>query len=732
MASSKSVKAGSAYVEFGAKFGNLDKGIKKIAGKLDRLSNQAKNLSASFAKFGTVAGAGFGVALKQGAGFFDKIAELGASSNSTEKDLKKLTDTAKSVGEKSSFTLTETADAMVSLGRAGLTAKQNIAGVGTVLDVARVGGLGLGETADILAGIGNTFGINLSDLAQFENISDIIVTGSLNSSATIADLAESFKILGTSSVGVGLDLKETTRLISLLGKANVRGSVAGVQLGNVFKDIAGGKAGPALKKLGIETEGANGKIRDIVKIAKDLKTALEAKGFKGTGLFGEVAKIFDVRATRAILTLGNTTDENIAKVDKALDNGGKSAKRFSLILDDTLGGSFRKLVSALDRTAVAITEAVEKPARNLLSAFTKISSAITRLIDGQSTLLLKVFAVTASIVALSGALFTLGLTAQVSSFVMGGLAKVVGVVTTSIKFLFVNMIPIVGAFTAIAIAGATTAVILSRVFKADTFGIADFIADIKIAGTSLGTWFEIGGLEVLKVFNNISLEWEGFFQTIVERLSLIPSMFITAFSKAFSFVVGGLTGVAEHINKVLGKVGVNIGDGFIKGAKAYSKELENNSINESNAFANSVNKAEKARTARNEKLANDQKRFEEQATKLQADALSVDRKRVDSLDAVTEGADAVINKVKDLFKTPKVELPELQKTLGGELVKGAKIKSASEEGEDIVKPKEILGSFAGASVTGVGEKKAEKQRNQMVKGIWGLNREFQDGINLKA
>jgi TP901 family phage tail tape measure protein len=107
-----------------------------------------------------------------------------------------------------------------------------------VLSEATGGKLSVEDAAAAAAGAMNQFNIPLTDSARAINV---LAAGSLEGSADILSLSESFKNVGAVADGAGLSLEQTTALLEVLGEKSIFGSEAGTKLrGSILRLQAAG------------------------------------------------------------------------------------------------------------------------------------------------------------------------------------------------------------------------------------------------------------------------------------------------------------------------------------------------------------------------------------------------------------------------------------------------------------------------------------------------------------
>ena len=150
-------------------------------------------------------------------------------------------------------------------------------------------------------------------------------------------------VLGQSVEGVGA-------AVGVLGNAGIQGSMAGTQLRMMFAKLLKptDEAKKAIEENRINIEDLNPAMHSLQEIVHTLADAnLSA---------ADTMRIFDVRATNAVLTL----TKNVKKFDELEEANQKAAgtaKAFADLLNTTLIGSFKSLVSAIQEAMLQVGDA---------------------------------------------------------------------------------------------------------------------------------------------------------------------------------------------------------------------------------------------------------------------------------------------------------------------------------------------------------------------------------------
>jgi TP901 family phage tail tape measure protein len=332
--------------------------LKKTEKNFKAMDSQVKQMSRSFASLATHIGKlaviygafeGLNTTVRTFAEFESSMTRLGVISGATAGELAKLNDKAMQLGESTIYSASQVADGMNAMAMAGLNTEQTLTGIGSVLDLASIGMIGLEDATLIAVRTMGSFGLEAKDIAH---ITDIMATGATDSAQTISELGNAYEKVGSVAKAFGISLEETTASLELMADAGRKGSEAGTQLKIVMSRLAGNKeAKKYIDQLGISMYDTNGKLlpfkQQLVLLKRELdKLPDSARNIKLSEIFGEEGK-----ATALVLL--NNLDKFDNKL-KNLKNSFGSASEKAKALQDDLKGSFKELKSALEGLAIKI------------------------------------------------------------------------------------------------------------------------------------------------------------------------------------------------------------------------------------------------------------------------------------------------------------------------------------------------------------------------------------------
>ena len=430
MSLSSNIRAGRAYVEVTAETSKLQRNLTSAQAQLQNFGRTCTNVGKDLLMLSGAMAAPLVMAARSFAGFDDSMRLVQAVTQATDADFKALTKTAQRLGRDTSYTAQQAADAMVSLGRMGFSPTEIQASIDAVLNLARSTGTELAEAGDIAANSMRIFGIEAS---QMSDVADVLTVTANSSAQTLIDLFEALKMGGPQAAAAGESIRETSAAIAVLANMGIKGSLAGTALRKSFSQFAKVKVQDQLRSVGVETVDANGNLRKMAEIMRDIAKAMSTMPTAEKLAFAE--DIFDIRGSLAGLTLTANTDELDAMLAKLQDVEGVAADTAKK-MDAGLSGAFRLLLSAVEGAMNAIADAMNSTLQPLIVKVTAVINAFTQWIEANRGLV-TAFAVTvAGAAGLAVVLIGIGVAAK-------GAAAGIAVVQTAIKgFTFLQGVAI--------------------------------------------------------------------------------------------------------------------------------------------------------------------------------------------------------------------------------------------------------------------------------------------------
>jgi TP901 family phage tail tape measure protein len=213
-------------------------------------------------------------------------------------------------------------DAMLELGKAGLSVADIIGATKPVLQTAKAGNLDFAASATIISNAMLAFGIHGKDAAV---VSDLFAAAANASSADISDLGLALSQTSAQAASFKVPLNDTVTALAGLANAGVRGSDAGTSLKVFLQSLVptSKAAADEFETLGIHVFDAAGKFTGLQDTIGQFATATskltdEQKQQALQTIFGSDAS----RAANILVAQGVTGFENLSK---AVNKQGQAA-----------------------------------------------------------------------------------------------------------------------------------------------------------------------------------------------------------------------------------------------------------------------------------------------------------------------------------------------------------------------------------------------------------------------
>ena len=433
MSATANIRAGRAYVEVTAETSKLKKSLDAAQSRLKDFGRACQGLGRDMMALGGALSLPFALAEKSFAGFDDRMRLVQAVTSSTGEEFDALVKTAQRLGRETSFTAQEVADAMTGLGRMGFDPSEITAAIEHVLNLSRATGTDLSESADIAANSLRIFGM---EAGKMSHVADILTATANGSAQTLTDLFEGLKMAGPQAAAAGENISELCASLGIMANMGIKGSLAGTALRKAYVQFADVKVQNVLRDVGVEAVDANGNLKKMAVIMRDVAEATAKMPTAERLSF--MKDVFDVRGMMSGLSLAG----NIEELDKFLarlrDVSGQ-ADETARAMDRGIGGSFRLFRSAVEGTMNAVGEALSSTLQPMVARITAAINTFTKWVEANRGLVTSIAATVASIGAFGAAMFVVGTASRV-------LSAGVGVVSTAIS-------GISGAFAALCSKG---------------------------------------------------------------------------------------------------------------------------------------------------------------------------------------------------------------------------------------------------------------------------------------
>ena len=277
--------------------------------------------------------------------FEQGMADVAAVTGATGKQLGDLTDLAREMGAKTSFSATQAAEGIQFLGMAGLGTDEIMTALPASLQLASAGSLSLGEAADISTNIMGAMRLEANDLGR---VVDVLAQAARKSNTNVQQMGEGMKYVAPTAAALSVPLEDTASMLGILASNGLQASVGGTSLNAAFRAMVApsGEAEKAAKKLGLTFVDAEGKMLPMTEILTQLdENAVSVK---------DQFELFGSEGARAIGILRGAGVEAFTEMNTAMLNAGGTAEDMALTKLNTFEGSMKLLGSAVEEFKISV------------------------------------------------------------------------------------------------------------------------------------------------------------------------------------------------------------------------------------------------------------------------------------------------------------------------------------------------------------------------------------------
>lgn len=316
---------------------NASKVLGKAGRSAGRLGDKLVRVGGEAAKAGGFVAAAFaGNAIREAANFEAALSNLSAITGATGKDLDFLAQASKRMGQTTTLTASQAAEAFKLVASAKPDLLGNAEALETVTQqavlLAEASGTTLPEAARTVGEAMNQFGASADQAARFVNV---LAAGSKRGSSEVEDTAAALVNAGVAAKGAGVNFEETNALIQTLATVGIKGADAGTKLRSALVNMqitANDKFNPAVVGMQEALDNmaeANLTVTEKLEIFGKKNLVVADALINNREKFGEL--------TTAI------TGTNVAVIQAAINN-------------DNLKGDTKRLSSAFEALSINVGE----------------------------------------------------------------------------------------------------------------------------------------------------------------------------------------------------------------------------------------------------------------------------------------------------------------------------------------------------------------------------------------
>lgn len=321
---------------------NASSSTSKIGGAFKTVGKVAKTAMAA----GSAAAVAFTkTSIDAGMNFDTAMSQVAATMGTTVDKIGNVEAKAEEMGRTTKYTATEAAEGMNILAQAGLSADEQISGIGTVLNLASAGAMSLEESASYTAGAVKGFGDSMGNASYY---ADLMAKGATLANTNVRGLGEAFSGSAATAKNYGQSADSATLSLLRLAEQNVTGSEASTALNRAMADLytPTDNASKALDQLGVSAYKSNGEAKDFNDLVDELNGSLQ--GMTAEQKNNALATIFTTQGLQAFNKMTASSDATVQKFWKGIQDSSGSAAQQAATQLDNLKGDITLLSSATE------------------------------------------------------------------------------------------------------------------------------------------------------------------------------------------------------------------------------------------------------------------------------------------------------------------------------------------------------------------------------------------------
>lgn len=377
------------------KFGRrMSRSLRAVNKQVDRLGKGLKTASVIGAASLFLVSSAMGDVIKTGAEFEQTLVSAAAKFpegiRKGTQAFRDLEDVARKTGATTEFTAAQAAEGLNFLAMAGFNAKQSIAALPGIVDLATAASIDLGTASDIATDSLGAFGLATKDpikLAEnLARVSDVLALTTIRTNTNMQQLFEGIVKGAPAFTTAGQSMESFTALMGVMANSGIKGAEAGTILKNTVLRLSNpvSKAAKVMKGLGVRVADSEGNFRDILDIMEDFE-----KGLKGVGEVQRLAALNTVFGTRAVTGLSVQLKDgttSIREYRKGLENAAGTSKTLASVMRDTLQGRINSLTSAVEGLKISLFKTKDSAIGGMVESITTWVRTIDKVINSNKEL----------------------------------------------------------------------------------------------------------------------------------------------------------------------------------------------------------------------------------------------------------------------------------------------------------------------------------------------------------
>ncbi|EJW19142.1 phage tail tape measure protein [Paenibacillus alvei] len=361
--------------------------VSKTTNEMQRSVDAANKMSSTIKKAGGIIAGAFAVSsvisfgkdiAQTFADFEQGMANVRAISGANDEQFKKLTETARMLGETTSFSAKEAADGMQYLALAGFDTDAIIGAMPGMLNLAAAANMDLAKSADIVSDTMQAFRMDATDASK---AADIFARTQARSNTDVLMLGEAMKYAASSANAAKMDLVQTNAVLGVLADSGIKGSMAGTTFNAMLRDLKKNSDNGrfSVGKTTISLYDQHGAMRDLGSVMAEVEKATQ--GMTTQQRDAAMASVFGEEAIRGANIMLSTGTKRYYELENAIRNSEGAAKEMADVQLNTVSGSLKLLDSAIESAKINLGEKMAPAIRFVADTISKYLPAAMNMME---------------------------------------------------------------------------------------------------------------------------------------------------------------------------------------------------------------------------------------------------------------------------------------------------------------------------------------------------------------
>lgn len=374
--------------------GNATRASKLFSKSFNQITNVARavgqgmgQLAGSMRSFGVAAlpvSAAMGFGTKQAMDFEKQMSAVRAITGATSEEMARLEKEAKKQGATTAFSATQAGEGMEFLSRAGFSVEEQLSAIGPLLNAAAADGIGLAETANIVANALRAMNMPASESAR---VADVLALTSARTNTNILQMGEAMRYAAPQAKSMNVEFEQLAAVLGAAADAGLQGSIGGTSFTQAMvKLLKPSEEGTRLlQEYNVQVHKTATGYTDVIDLFGQVSKGISSikdpldKARAVTELFG----VRGQKAINAVLTA--IESGKMGTLSKELYNAEGAAERMAKIRLDNVTGSFTLLKSAAEGFALETAGLFLGPMKEGVDRFTGLLSDVVLVLQELNT-----------------------------------------------------------------------------------------------------------------------------------------------------------------------------------------------------------------------------------------------------------------------------------------------------------------------------------------------------------